>query len=174
MFLLIWRHCFSREKLKQMTEFVLVKSTTTIVDLILRPLRLLIIVIGFKRLRLLCMHYWCFFKPELCTEGADWFQSLWASKRLFVRWRVDPSSTRACLFSIVWSITDPSQQCAHSLERRRASCVVFCIEFMSNNTERKNCLGTTKLVYYYLRHSFVDTTEIFESLADRLHPFSEF
>ena len=49
-------HCFSGEKLKEMTEFVLVKSTTTIVDLILRPLRLLIVVIGFKRLRLLCMH----------------------------------------------------------------------------------------------------------------------
>lgn len=32
-----------------MTEFVLLKSTLTIVDLILRPLRLLIAVIGFEK-----------------------------------------------------------------------------------------------------------------------------
>lgn len=37
------------KKLKELTEFVLVKSTLTIVDLILRPLRLLIVVIGFEK-----------------------------------------------------------------------------------------------------------------------------
>ena len=40
---------FTNKKLRELTEIVSVKSTLTIVDLILRPLRSLIVVIGFEK-----------------------------------------------------------------------------------------------------------------------------